>query len=376
MHIGLFIKNYASGKQFSKDGVPIKSGAEFHAENHAKLFIKNGDNVTVFTKKIFAFTKIREFIDGIEVCRLHGGVRWLEIVARLLTTHKSIDAFYILGTPKFAVWGIIIARILNKPVTLALTSTSEIFEKKDTWRNKIFSKCDNYIGISNKIAEGLIKGLCISKNKVHLLPQGVDTKNRFLPVNSIDKNILRDKYGFDKDKKILLFCARVVENKGIDTLIKSWRIVHEKNKNIILLVVGGGVTELINKLKKISLELDNSMIITGEVDDTKEYYQLSDMYILPSWFEGLSTSTMEAMSCGLPCIGSDVPGINDLIKPANAGYLINKDDHVSFAKSILKLVDNEAYMKELSMNGRNYAVKYLDSNILFDKLRLIVSNKI
>lgn len=376
MYIGLFIKNYASGKQFSKDGVPIKSGAEFHAENHAKLFIKNGDNVTVFTKKIFAFTKIREVIDGIEVCRLHGGVRWLEIVARLLTTHKSIDAFYILGTPKFAVWGIIIARILNKPVTLALTSTSEIFEKKDTWRNKIFSKCDNYIGISNKIAEGLIKGLCISKNKVHLLPQGVDTRNRFVPVNSIDKNIIRDKYGFDKDKKILLFCARVVENKGIDTLIRSWRIVHEKNKNIILLVVGGGVTELINKLKKISLELDNSIIITGEVDDTKEYYQLSDMYILPSWFEGLSTSTMEAMSCGLPCIGSDVPGINDLIKPANAGYLINKDDYVNFAECVLTLFERAALLHEFSYNARIYASNYLDSEILFENLRLVISNKV
>lgn len=375
MHIGLFIKNYASGKQFSKDGVPIKSGAEFHAENHAKLFIKNGDNVTVFTKKIFAFTKIREFIDGIEVCRLHGGVRWLEIVARLLTTHKSIDAFYILGTPKFAVWGIIIARILNKPVTLALTSTSEIFEKKDTWRNKIFSKCDNYIAISNVIAESLIKSLQISQNKVHLLPQGVDTQNRFVPVTLKDKNRLRDKYGFDKDKKILLFCARVVENKGIDTLIKSWRIVHEKNKNIILLVVGGGVTELIDKLKKISLELDNSIIITGEVDDPKEYYQLSDMYILPSWFEGLSTSTMEAMSCGLPCIGSDVPGINDLIKPANAGYLVEKTNFNIFAEYILKLNDNKNLRKYFSRNSRDYAVKYLDSNILFNSLRSIINSE-
>ena len=52
MKIGIFIKNYAVGTRFDKSGVPNKSGAEFHAENHAKLLLEDGNSVYVMTKKI------------------------------------------------------------------------------------------------------------------------------------------------------------------------------------------------------------------------------------------------------------------------------------------------------------------------------------
>ena len=66
MHIGLFVKDFAVGKKFSKDGLPTKSGAEFHAENHAKQLIKRGNEVTIFAKKRYRFTKARGNRDGID----------------------------------------------------------------------------------------------------------------------------------------------------------------------------------------------------------------------------------------------------------------------------------------------------------------------
>ena len=104
MHIGLFVKDFAIGKKFSKDGLPTKSGAEFHAENHAKQLIKRGHKVSIFAKKRYWFTKSRENIECIDLVRLHAPFRWLEIICRLLTTHRDVDAFYIIGAPKFAVW--------------------------------------------------------------------------------------------------------------------------------------------------------------------------------------------------------------------------------------------------------------------------------
>lgn len=71
MKIGIFIKNYAVGTRFDKSGVPNKSGAEFHAENHAKLLIEEGNSVYVMTKKNRLETKGRECIDNIDVVRLH-----------------------------------------------------------------------------------------------------------------------------------------------------------------------------------------------------------------------------------------------------------------------------------------------------------------
>lgn len=375
MKIGIIIKNFAVGKQFDKSGVPNKSGAEFHAENHALLFKENGDSVYVMTKKTYFFTKGRELFNGIDLVRLHDPFRWLEIFIRMFTTHKNTDAFYIIGTPKFAVWIILYAQFMKIPVTLSLTSKVEIFSSQNGWRNKIFAKCNNYIAISKEIKQGLIETTSIEENKIHLLPQGIDTENRFYPVDFEQKMNLRIKYNLPTNKTVVLFCARVVENKGIETLKETWKEVYYTNQDMILLVVGGGVTKLLNELKELSLQLENSIIITGEVPKTEEYYQLSDMYILPSWYEGLSTSTMEALSCGLPCIGSDIGGINDLIIHGENGYLAKVKNSDEFAEYVLRLKNNEEMRKEFSRKARLNAEKYLDSHKLFSELNRIIKNR-
>ena len=376
MKIGIFIKNYAVGKKFDKSGVPNKSGAEFHAENHAKLLSKYGDDVYVMTKKTYMFTKGREKVNGIDVCRLHDPIRWLEVMARLLTTHKHTDCFYIVGTPKFAVWAVLMARWLHKPTTLVLTSKSEIFEKNANWRLKLLASCDNYIAISAEIARGLREKAQIAEQKIHILPQGVDTVQRFHPAIVTDKVQLRKKYNFPQDKIIVLFCARVVLNKGIDTMLKAWRLVREKDKDIVLVVVGGGVTTLLDEIKKAGKELDNSITVTGEVDRTDDYYKLADLYLFPSRFEGLPTTLMEAIASGLPCIASKIGGDEDLVNPAQAGILVNPEDYELFADTILNLAHDQALRAYYSKNGREYAVKNLDSTVLLEPLRKILGGKL
>ena len=375
MKIGIFIKNYAVGKKFDKSGVPNKSGAEFHAENHAKLLSKYGDDVYIMTKKTYIFTKSREKVNGVDVCRLHAPFRWLEIMIRLLTTHKDTDCFYIVGTPKFAVWAILMARWLHKPTTLVLTSKSEIFERDTNWRQKILASCDNYIAISAEIAQGLREKAKIDEKKIHILPQGVDTVQRFYPVTEDVKIQLRKQYNLPQDKVLVLFCARVVLNKGIDTMLKAWRLVREKDKNLYLVVVGGGITTLLEEIKQIGKELDDSITITGEVDRTDDYYKLSDIYLFPSRFEGLPTTLIEAIASGLPCIASKIGGDEDLVLPAQAGVLLDPEDYKLFAETILRMAHDKSLRTRYGTAGRGYAVKKLDSTLLLEPLRKILSNK-
>ena len=84
MNIVLLIKDFAVGKKFDKSGMPNQNGGERHGLNHAREL----------------------YDDCIDLVRLHGGVRWLEIIIRLMTTHRHTDAYYIIGRPKFAVWAV------------------------------------------------------------------------------------------------------------------------------------------------------------------------------------------------------------------------------------------------------------------------------
>lgn len=375
MKIGIFIKNYAVGTRFDKSGVPNKSGAEFHAENHAKLFIEDGNSVYIMTKKNNWRTKAREYIDRIDVVRLHDPIRWLECTIRLFTSHNHTDCIYILGTPKFSVWAILIAKYIQHiPSTLVLTSKSEIFDVSSGWRNKVFTQCDNYIAISHEISQGLQQKAKIPKEKIHVLPQGIDTINRFYPVNSVEKEFLRKKYHLPIKNPIVLFCARIVPNKGIKIMLRTWKIVHKQVPEAILLVVGGGLNELVDEIKMAGVQEDNSIIVTGEVDRTDDYYKVSDLYFFPSEFEGLPTTLMEAISSGLPCVASKIGGNEDLISPSKSGVLVEKFDFQTFAKEIIFLLQNSEQREVYGKSGRAYAINYLDCHKLMHPLKNILLN--
>lgn len=363
MNIAIFIKDFAVGKKFSKNGLPTKSGAEFHGENHALQLIKRGHNVTIMAKKRYWFTKARENINGIDLVRLHAPFRWLEIIIRLLTTHRKIDAFYILGASKFSVWAIVLAHLLRKPVTMSLTISEEVFDKDKGWRNKIFASCDHYIAISNEICENLVKKSGVERKKITVLGQGIDTA-KYSVISKEEKIKLRRNCDIPESAVVVLFCARIVMRKGIDTVQKVWRKIYDKFPTAKLVLVGGGENNIIEELKKLSVELNNSIIIAGEVDNPCMYYQLADIYFLPSRCEGLPTTLMEAMSCGLPSIVSDIGGCSDLVTQNVNGYRVDAEDVEGFYNKMSILISDDKKREEM---GRA-AVDFCRNNCDYDKV--------
>lgn len=371
MKIGIFIKDFAVGKKFDKTGLPIKSGAEFYGESQAENLINKGHHVYIMAKKRYWWTKARELINGIDLVRLHNPFRWLEIILRLHTTHRNTDAFYIIGRPNFAVWCILYANYYKIPTTMALTGSAEIFQGNKGWRNKIFCKCDNYIALSEDIKEGLKNEGKIAASRIHVLHQGINTKC-FCPVTITTKNLLRKSLDFPLDKKIVLFCARVMPVKGIDILQAAWKKIHRKYQDAVLVIVGGGPKKNIEEFYKLGNETDNSIIICGEVDNLEVYYQSADMYVLPSRNEGLPTTLMQALACGLPAIVSDIGGCRDLVKNNFNGYLVPLNNVEYFTEKILKLLKEEKKCLNLARNAVSFAQANYDYSNVVDELECII----
>ncbi|MBQ4403185.1 MAG: glycosyltransferase family 4 protein [Selenomonadaceae bacterium] len=372
MNICLLIKDFAVGKKFLADGRPTKSGAEIHGENHALQLIKLGHRVTLMTKKRFFHTAARENLNGIDLIRLHPPFRWLEIFLRLLTTHRDIDAFYIIGTPKFSVWAILFARLFNKPVTLALTGKAEIFSADKNWRNKILATCTHYVATTKEIRDGFIQSGGITPEKISILPHGIDTA-KYPQSNETRRRKLKISHGVDPNQKVLLFCARVVKDKGVDTLQDVWRILHKKFPDAILFVVGGGLNHLLDELRKTSAELDDSIKVIGEVDAPQEFYQLADVYIFPSRHEGLPTSLLEAMASGLPAVTSDIGGCEDVIANDVNGYRVYSEDANAFAEKISVLFDDDERRKIFGERAAKLIRETCDFATVIPKLAEIIA---
>ena len=372
MKIALFVKDYAIGKAFSKNGIPTKSGAEFHAERHAKALMALGHEVTIFAKKRYRFTKIRENIDGIDLVRLHSGFRWMEIILRFLTTHRDIDTVYVLGTPKFAVWGILMARFFHKPVTLALTGIAEKFDGKNSWRDRVFASCDWYLAMSQEIRRAFLRLGDIPEEKIIVQPQGIDTA-AYPSAAAEEKQKLRSEHGLPPDAPVLLFCARVVLAKGIDTLERAWEILSKTFPAAHLVIVGGGDNALLDELRSMSERMDHRIHVIGEVAHTQPYYQMAEIYIFPSRHEGLPNTLMEAMATGLPSVVSDIGGCEDLIKDDVSGYRVDAERPDLFAERIMNLLVDEEKRKTFGARAAVFVRAHCDIHAIAKELEEVLA---
>ena len=122
--------------------------------------------------------------------------------------------------------------------------------------------------------------------------------------------------------------------------------IHIQHPNICLTIVGDGPekTELRKTTEKYNME--SYVIFTGDVEDVEKYLSESDIFILPSIYEGLPLSILEAMASGLPVIASNVGGIPDIVK--ENGILVSVNDVNGLIKAAQKLIDSPILRQEMS----------------------------
>lgn len=180
-----------------------------------------------------------------------------------------------------------------------------------------------------------------------------------------EQNKIRKKLEIDEDDVVLTFVGRIVKDKGINELIEAFISLKKYHTKIKLLLVGD-YEEHLNPIKKENFDLINSdkdIIFVGFKNDIREYLSISDMFILPSYREGLPNSLIEAGSFGIPLIASDINGCNEIIIPSKTGILVKKKDKLSLEKGIdLLLKDKKLYnnikssVREITLN--RYSQKY------------------
>lgn len=111
-----------------------------------------------------------------------------------------------------------------------------------------------------------------------------------------------------------------------------------ENKKIKYLIVGDGeLRETLNNMIR-EKKLENQVFLLGYKENVNDYLSVADVYAFPSLQEGLPASLMEAMSCGLPCIVSNIRGNNDLITNNKGGYLFELNDITFLMNSIHSLM--------------------------------------
>ncbi len=207
------------------------------------------------------------------------------------------------------------------------------------------------------------------EDKIRVVPNGLILSE--LEADLTKEDLLK-KYPYLKDKKIILFLSRINWKKGLDLLIPAFAQLHSEMKEVHLIIAGkddGDGYE--NKVKEWvkKYNLNDSVTFTGLVTGKDKLILLygSDIFVLPSYSEGLPTAVLEAMSVGLPIVITDKCGITDEVVSNNTGLIVQTNIE-SVYEGMKKLLENGSLRKTISENGIRLVREYYNIDDVADKM--------
>lgn len=220
-----------------------------------------------------------------------------------------------------------------------------------------------YIPISNGIYEDLISLFGIHKDKITILPDGVniDNFNKVQPM----MDCLNEKYGINRETKVIVYAGSFKYWKGVDVLIKSIKFIKSNNFKILLI---GGHGEDRDRIEKLILEnaINNKIVVDGFLSQKEliNILKCSDVGVIPNIKTPISekyTSPLklfEYMICGLPIICANLPSMKEILINERNCLFFETENEKDLANKIDDLLKNNIFRRKLSINNIQDAKEY------------------
>lgn len=362
---------------------PHAAGIGYASYHLAKALIYRGHCVTIITRGSWMRTKIRTF-EGIKIYELpfipffppfHILYHGLFVNRLLKQLQNDIDIIH-LHSP------LVPLITVNLPIITTVHSTwyyeAKSFTQITDWyslavqlfkrpfikyEKMLFSKSIAFIAISGAIRGELIKHYQINPGEINIIRNSIDTKNY--------KSVGRKNQKNNKEFTILTIC-RLVYRKGILDLIEAAKILCRDNPDIIFNIIGEGPLKKTLQKKIKEYHLENNIILKGMIPNNliKNYIQAASVFVIPSYYEGLPIVLLEALASGKPVVGTNIAGINEIIEDGKNGLLVQKNNPVMLAKTILTLFKDNTLRSLLIKNARETAKQFDRSVMVDDTLNL------
>ena len=222
------------------------------------------------------------------------------------------------------------------PTKLGGKSAIEDLFNKIIFKN-ILLKSDFVIGGTNQIIEHARK-YSSSLNKFRIIPNGVDS-NKFR-TNLGRKKEYREKFNISQTKIVILFVGRFDESKGALNFAKAAEILLRKHENKFeVIMVGRGKLE--HEIRSIIQGLKDIKVLDWQpAENIHEIYIAADLFVLPSKFEGLPLTILEAMAADLHIVYSNVGGVNEILQGYSKKNMLKSITPEEISHTCLTLYDD------------------------------------
>lgn len=229
----------------------------------------------------------------------------------------------------------------------------------------IFNLSHKVLVDSHSQKKYLIKEHIISKQKSFVIHKGslggVDIK-RFR-YNKKKRIYLRKKYSVSKDTFVFLYLGRINKEKGILELKQAFKKICN-DYNVLLAIVGPIEHKNLYHLSKN----EKKILYFDYTNKPEAWFSFADILCLPSHREGFGTVVIEAASCGIPTLCSNIFGLKDTIDNNKTGFFHKMGSTENIKKKMIFLIKNKKLVNKCGKHARNKAIKDFEQNLITKKL--------
>ena len=195
--------------------------------------------------------------------------------------------------------------------------------------------------------------------------------------HAIARSEARAALGIPLNAQVVVNHGRIdLHRKGLDVLMEAWERVYRDrpDRNLRLLLIGTGTDASQLRDRITTMQLQGIMWVDEYVRDRtaiRRYLSAADVYTLPSRHEGFPVAPIEAMACGLPVVAADAPGVPDILEGGedSGGLVVPRGDAVALASALGRVLDNEAWGRELGKRARHRAQECFSLEAIGKQLR-------
>jgi glycosyltransferase involved in cell wall biosynthesis len=300
---------------------------------------------------------------------LAGFTIYRSVIPLVATLHKN-SAFDVIHSNVLlpdGLVGILLGRQLNLPTICTVRGSDATTFPYENALNlyhskKVIRESDQIVAVSHTLKE-LVESLAKSPKGIRVVYNGVDTKKFHIKQTSSELNQIApiDPY--------ILFVGRDIRRKGLIDLMSAFVELVDKIEHK-LIVIGPTSDEVRMLSSDLTTLASGRLIIPGcmSPDSIPPYMQNCELFVLPSYSEGLPNVVLEAMACGKPVIATNVMGIPEAVINNVTGLLIEPGDTSTLAEVILSLTKDPERCREMGRRGRKRVEKEFTWEISASKL--------
>jgi glycosyltransferase involved in cell wall biosynthesis len=275
--------------------------------------------------------------EKIEVIYLQGAhLRKLNGLYKLLKANNVAIIFSYLLTTNLI--GAVIGKLAGVPFRVGGIRNAQLDKKKVPFQRFINNHLSTHTIYNN------YRGL------TSLQQLGFDVKNAVVIPNCFDA-VIKPIQRNQKDIVRLITVGRFVHQKGYFEALKAMKVLKEGGLSFKYIIVGFGELEEQIKNEVIQLQLSDYVEIVINPPDLNSYYEISDIYLCSSYFEGLSNTVMEALSFSLPVVATNVGDNDKLVVDFKNGFLVDQCKHELFIDPLKKLIHSSDLRNKMGLKG-------------------------